>query len=187
MGDQKNLVMAIVLSILVLVGTEYLFGGKRSQTPPSPAETTAPAAVPAPASAPTPGAANSEAAPHASAQPASPASPLPAQPARGEGGRITIETPSIKGSIALLGARIDDVTLTLYRETVDPKSPPIGLFEPAGAKHPYHAETGWVSSKGNRSPVPVTAHDGRGRLAASPVFQARHCPGGVNGVCTSCF
>jgi len=148
MGDQKNLVMAIVLSILVLVGTEYLFGGKRSQTPPSPAETTAPAAVPAPASAPTPGAANSEAAPHASAQPASPASPLPAQPARGEGGRITIETPSIKGSIALLGARIDDVTLTLYRETVDPKSPPIGLFEPAGAKHPYHAETGWVAGEG---------------------------------------
>ena len=40
------------------------------------------------------------------------------------GDRVAIDTDSLKGSIALKGARIDDVLLVKYRETVDPKSPP---------------------------------------------------------------
>ena len=37
--------------------------------------------------------------------------------------RVRIETPNLSGSIALKGARIDDLSLTKYRETVDPHRP----------------------------------------------------------------
>jgi hypothetical protein len=37
--------------------------------------------------------------------------------------RVKIDTPNISGSISLTGARIDDVALVRFRETVDPKSP----------------------------------------------------------------
>ena len=50
--------------------------------------------------------------------------------------RIAIETPALKGSIALKGGRIDDLALTQYRETVDPKSPPIVLLAPSGSRAP---------------------------------------------------
>ena len=65
-----------------------------------------------------------------------------------------IETPSIKGSIALKGGRIDDVVLAKYRETVDPGSPNVVLFSPSGAPHPYYAEYGWVAGAGVTQPMP---------------------------------
>ena len=58
------------------------------------------------------------------------------------GPRIPLETPLMKGSIALKGARIDDLALTQYRETVDPKSPAIVLLSPPGTEHPFYAEFG---------------------------------------------
>ena len=62
--------------------------------------------------------------------------------------RVAIETPSLKGSINLTGARIDDLLLTKYRETIDPKSPLIELFSPLGSDNPYYAEFGWVAAQG---------------------------------------
>ena len=59
-----------------------------------------------------------------------------------------IETPSLQGSIALKGGRIDDLVLVKYRETVDPKSPNVVLFSPSGAPQPYYAEYGWVAAAG---------------------------------------
>ena len=70
--------------------------------------------------------------------------------------RVLIETPRLRGSIALKGAQIDDLALTQYRETVDPKSPPIVLLSPAGSPHPFYAEFGWVGGSG----APVKAPDG---------------------------
>ena len=60
--------------------------------------------------------------------------------------------PSIAGSINLRGGRIDDVSLKNYRETVDPKSPNIVLFSPAGTQNPYYAEFGWVGAQPARLP-----------------------------------
>ena len=42
-----------------------------------------------------------------------------------ESPRVLINTPSLHGSIALKGARLDDLTLVKYRETVDPNSPEV--------------------------------------------------------------
>ena len=69
--------------------------------------------------------------------------------------RVQIETPSVAGSIALKGARIDDLALIKYRETVDPKSPPIVLLAPSGSPHPFYSEFGWVVAAGTAAKVPT--------------------------------
>ena len=53
--------------------------------------------------------------------------------------RAPIATPALQGSISLKGARIDDLVMTDYRETVDPKSPAVKLFNPEGAEHAWFA------------------------------------------------
>jgi YidC/Oxa1 family membrane protein insertase len=68
--------------------------------------------------------------------------------------RIKVETPRISGSISLQGARIDDLLLEKFRETVDPKSPPIVLFSPSRTAHPYYAEFGWVAASGSNAKLP---------------------------------
>lgn len=57
--------------------------------------------------------------------------------------RIPIDTPTLKGSINLKGARIDDLVLKRYRETVDKNSPPVRLLSPSGAPEAYFADFGW--------------------------------------------
>ncbi len=68
--------------------------------------------------------------------------------------RIKIRSPRIVGSIALKGARIDDVELVDYRVTVDPESPRIQLFAPPGTESAYFAEFGWVPGGGQKAAVP---------------------------------
>jgi YidC/Oxa1 family membrane protein insertase len=73
----------------------------------------------------------------------------------GSSPRIAINTPRLGGSIDLKGGRIDDLTLTQYRETIDPASPPIVLFSPSGAPGAYYAEFGWVvPASGSNAAMP---------------------------------
>ena len=58
--------------------------------------------------------------------------------------RVAINTPALQGSINLKGARIDDLTLTKYRETIAKNSPPIRLLSPGGAKDSQFAGFGWT-------------------------------------------
>lgn len=57
--------------------------------------------------------------------------------------RVAIETPRLRGSINLKGARIDDLVLLDYKETVAKDSPPIRLLSPGGAEGAYFAGFGW--------------------------------------------
>ena len=57
--------------------------------------------------------------------------------------RVRIETPKMRGSINLVGPRIDDLILTRYNETVAKGSAPIRLLSPAGAPQAYFAGFGW--------------------------------------------
>jgi YidC/Oxa1 family membrane protein insertase len=145
MSDQKNTILAVVLSALVLLTWQYFVAGpqmerQRQETALRQAQQQtqvqpAPGATPAP----TPG-----------ASPGLPAPTLPGQLSRDEAlhasQRVAIATPTLKGSIALKGARIDDLALVKYRETVDPDSPPIDLLSPAGSPNPFFAEFGWIDS-----------------------------------------
>ena len=60
--------------------------------------------------------------------------------------RLRIETPRLKGSIALRGARIDDLVLADYGQTIARGSPPIRLLSPAGAPDAYFASFGWTGA-----------------------------------------
>ncbi|RYY32883.1 MAG: YidC/Oxa1 family membrane protein insertase, partial [Sphingomonadales bacterium] len=57
--------------------------------------------------------------------------------------RVVIATPKLAGSIALKGARIDDLVLTTYKETLAKDSAPIRLLSPLGASDAYYAGFGW--------------------------------------------
>ncbi len=63
--------------------------------------------------------------------------------AKAQSPRIVVDTPALKGSIALKGARIDDLFLRKYAETTDKNSPPVELFRPEGAEHAWFADFGW--------------------------------------------
>ena len=67
---------------------------------------------------------------------------------------VAIDTPRLRGTIDLKGGRIDDLTLTQYREDIDPNSPPIVLFSPSGAPDAYYAEFGWVPAAGTTAALP---------------------------------
>jgi YidC/Oxa1 family membrane protein insertase len=68
--------------------------------------------------------------------------------------RVKIATPDLKGSIALTGARIDDIQLTRYHETPDPKSEDITLLSPAAGVGAYYAEFGWVGGADSKLALP---------------------------------
>ncbi len=155
--DTKNLILAMGLSILVLIGWNYFFGipqiekarQARVETtvakPANPGQQ-ADASLPA---LPAPAGTNPPAVTNSGSQPA-----LTRDQAIGLSPRITIDTPDLKGSIALKGARIDDVALKGYRETTDKNSPNIILLSPSGSPAPYYAEAGFVAEPGTSIPLP---------------------------------
>jgi YidC/Oxa1 family membrane protein insertase len=162
MSDQKNTILAIVLSALVLIVWQVYFGmpqmdkqkqiqqqqaQERSQQPPAlPSQTpgAVPQTPPAPGTAPQAPAQGGTLAPQTMSRDAA----LAASP------RVRIDTPSLSGSIALKGGRIDDLSLVKYRETVDPNSPPIVLLAPSGSPHPFYAEFGWSAPSGASVKLP---------------------------------
>jgi len=155
MNDHKNTILALVLSAMVLIAWQFFFGlpqmekqrqqqqqqqqaqPQQPQQGPQPTPQTTPQTGPqVPGQAPTPG-------PQQSREAALAGSP-----------RVQIDTPRLKGSIALRGARIDDLSLSHYRVTVDPNSPPVVLLSPSGSPHPFYAEFGWVGAAGATVKVP---------------------------------
>jgi YidC/Oxa1 family membrane protein insertase len=136
MNDQKNTLLFILLSAIILIGWQLWIGVPQQKPvapPQNPPVTTAPGTPPAPG-APVP------------AEPA--AKPLTREEALAQSPRVPIETPRLSGSVALKGGSIDDLSLSQYRETVDPKSPPIQLLAPAGSPHPFFAQWGWLAPSG---------------------------------------
>src|SRR6185437_16056268 len=111
MSDQRNLLIAVVLSIAVVFGWQYLVGVPKvqqeqaRQTQALQQQKLNPAAQPgAPAAA-------------------QPGHNLPRPEALAQSPRASIETPKLAGSIDLTGGRFDDLRLRTYHETPDPSSP----------------------------------------------------------------
>lgn len=143
--DQKNFIVAIVFSVLIIVGWQALF--PPAKAPVNGTQQTATTQSGAPA-APA-GQTGTPGTPGSQPGPGAPAAQQPVV-SRSEAvaltPRVTFNTAELTGSIALKGARIDDVQLVKYRETIDPKSPPVPVLSPVGSEHPYYAEFGWSSS-----------------------------------------
>ena len=162
MSDQKNTILAIVLSALVLIVWQVFYGvphmDKQKQIQQQQAQTQQPPAIPQQ----TPGASEPQRPPAPGTVPQAPsqAGGVPAQTMTRDATlaaspRVHIDTPSLSGSISLKGARIDDLSLIKYRETVDPNSPPIVLLAPSGSPHPFYAEFGWSAPSGASVKLPT--------------------------------
>ncbi|MDF3074993.1 MAG: rane protein insertase YidC [Alphaproteobacteria bacterium] len=134
--DTRNLVLAIVASLVIVLGWQFLFPAPKpvpqqqaAQQQGQPGTPGAPSA--APGSAPTA---------------AAPAQPRDRAAALAESARVKIEAPEVTGSIALKGARLDDVRLVKHRQTVDPTSPSVILLSPEGTPDAYFTEHGWSAT-----------------------------------------
>lgn len=58
--------------------------------------------------------------------------------------RVTFDNPRMFGSITLKGGLFDDVELKNYREELDPESPPVNILAPRQTDLPFFAEFGWI-------------------------------------------
>jgi YidC/Oxa1 family membrane protein insertase len=70
--------------------------------------------------------------------------------------RVPVETPALKGSISLRGARLDDLFLTQYRQTTAKTSPPVEMLRPEGTAFPWFVDFGWVGQNIPALPGPAT-------------------------------
>jgi len=59
--------------------------------------------------------------------------------------RVAISTPALHGSIALNGARLDDLTLVRFHTTVEDDSPEVVLLSPPGAQYAYFVDFGLLA------------------------------------------
>ncbi len=83
--------------------------------------------------------------------------------------RVAIETPSLEGSINLVGARLDDLRLKHYTETVDKNSPEIVLLNPSTLRDGYFAEIGFSGSgETGKLPGPDTVWTVEGNQTLTP-------------------
>jgi YidC/Oxa1 family membrane protein insertase len=142
--DQKNFIVAIVLSVLIIVGWQAAFPPAKPTVTPAQQQAATQSGAPGAPAAPT----GQPVAP--GVQPGAPANAaqqvVSLKEALARTPRVTFSTAELVGSISLKGARIDDVQLVKYRETIDPKSPPVPVLSPVGTVHPYYAEFGWSAS-----------------------------------------
>ncbi|MBB3955960.1 membrane protein insertase YidC [Novosphingobium sediminicola] len=60
------------------------------------------------------------------------------------GGRVKVEAPGLSGSINLVGAVVDDLSINRHKQTIDKDSAPVRLFSPAGTPAEHFAQVGWV-------------------------------------------
>ena len=109
MNENRNLLLAIVLSVAVLGLWQFFIAGPQMK-----AEQAKQAAIHHQNQA------NTHGAPQAPGTAPSVAALSRGQALERGGTRIRIETPSVEGSFLLKGGRIDDLRLKHYRETVDP-------------------------------------------------------------------
>ncbi|MFQ3307038.1 MAG: YidC/Oxa1 family membrane protein insertase [Candidatus Midichloriaceae bacterium] len=63
--------------------------------------------------------------------------------------RVVFNNGVIKGSINLVGAKIDDLVLLKYKNTIKKGSEDVVLLSPAKTKEVYYAEFGWLSTDKN--------------------------------------
>jgi YidC/Oxa1 family membrane protein insertase len=153
--EQRNLIIAIVVSVAIMFGWQFLFekpklekqaaqqtAQQHAAKTPTPSQSAPGIAAPEP---PKPGA--------GSAQP--PAAPTTAPPATTaadraavlrQSPRIVVSSPRLHGSIRTAGALFDDLTLADYHITTDRKSPEIVLLTPPGTSEPYFTQFGWVAA-----------------------------------------
>ncbi|MGC2857026.1 membrane protein insertase YidC [Novispirillum sp. DQ9] len=140
MPEQKNLILAVVLSLVIIVGFDFLW--PKPETPPAPQEVSQTQQAPGIDSPAAPGAAPAVPGGEVSAPGGAPTR----EAALTGAARVRIDTPALSGSISLVGGRFDDLVLKNYRVEPNQDAQQITLLSPRGSAEPYYAEYGWVAA-----------------------------------------
>ena len=85
--------------------------------------------------------------------------------------RITINTPSLSGSINLKGAILDDLILLKYNEQLNDNSKKITLFSPDGTSNPYYFELGWKQLSNESSIIELPTLETQWTSSGSSLFE----------------
>jgi len=155
-NENKNLILAVVLSALVLLGWTFVANKYFPTANPPSSKVVAGKQVPLP---------------QPNAQPSGPPTSRKLQSisaALSGSPRVQIRTPSLQGSINLKGAQIDDLLLLKEKQTLAKDSPPVRLLSPLGTPGGYIAEFGWTAN-GGQAPALDTQW-----AADSPVLMPGH-------------
>jgi len=128
MKDSKNLILAVALSLLVMLSWQYFVELPKHKAQLASQESRKAEAV---------------------VQENSPGGGTVGQmkeraAAVSESSRIAIENGDLRGSIALKGARFDDLALVKYKETTEKNSPEVMLLSPSDTEDFYFGEFGWL-------------------------------------------
>jgi YidC/Oxa1 family membrane protein insertase len=170
-GNSRNFIIAILLSVAVLVLWQYFFAQPQIEAQQQAQEQAAAEGL-AVEDIPQPVVGEDIPQPvQAAADGLAAAAFATREEAIAAGVRARIETPSVTGSVNLVGGRIDDLRLIRYRATVEDDSPTIVLMSPDTGPDGYFAEFGWVSSDAD-VPGPRTlwtAPDGAVLTPSSPL------------------
>jgi len=146
--NQRNLILAVVLTALILFGWDaalrYMYPNADKAQPVAEA---AAGAAPADAAKPT-----REGGLTAPADIAAEARDL--KTALNPAARVAIAAPGLTGSINLAGGVLDDLTTNRHTAALDPKEGPQRIFSPAGTPAQHYAQFGWV---GDNLAVPNAA------------------------------
>ncbi len=139
--NNKNFILAIVLSMAIIFGWQYFYAIPIAEQARQETTTAQPNATTTTTTAQVPGSATA-------------VTPVTRDQALAGSPRLKIETPELQGSINLTGAQLDDLHLSQYHETIDPKSPTIVLLSPAGTPNAFFAEQGFVGATGTVAKLP---------------------------------
>ncbi|HLO21634.1 MAG TPA: membrane protein insertase YidC [Sphingomicrobium sp.] len=168
MNDNKNLILAVVLSMLVLLGWTWA-ANKYFPT----------------ANPPSTKVVNGKQQPvqQSQSQPSAPANPKALQSvstALASTPRVAIRTPALMGSINLKGAQLDDLLLVNEKQTIAANSPPVRLLSPLGAPGAYIAEFGWTAEGAQAPNLETTwTADSRDLAPGHPVTLSTQMPDGT--------
>ena len=127
MENQKNLFLAIIISMAIIFGFQLLVP-QPERAPVSEDQTSEQSLV------------------DLSLQGSSSGKIIDRSEVINNSGRVSFNNSKIKGSINLSGALIDDLILMEFQETLDPTSQLIEFLNPLGSENSYYIDTGWVSS-----------------------------------------
>lgn len=183
MDNQRNLLLAVVLSgILILgwdVGMRYFY-----PAPPEPVEAVAETGVVAEAapSADTDGVSavsNTNAAAGAIAEAEPQTGPVDLETALAAQTRVKIDAPRVAGSINLVGARVDDLVLKEYSATTDKDSEAVRFLAPDRTDIEHFAEFGFVVAGERISSRAIWEADGDTLSVGTPVTLSRTDDAGI--------
>ena len=183
MNDQNNFLMAITLSLAVLLGWQFFVTEPRLAEERARQQAMAQATQEAEAAETRADGLAANMAPQAAPQ----AGPIAARPqvdnnrlTKGfaDTPRIIVDTPQLTGSIALMGARFDDLVLTAYRATAAADAPRQILLQREGQTGHWQAQHGFVAPPDSKITLPdektVWQASGDGRLTPDTPVTLRH-------------